>query len=117
MTDPLHKMAGDIGRIAGTLEAMEKRMDRDEASRSKIYARFEKVEEDISIVGAVAAQAREVAVAAVKTLNEDVVPQTSKIKNLGAKGGGFLAGAALVGGLASAPLWTQIAAAFDKMVK
>lgn len=116
MTDPiLHKMSGDIGEIVGTLKAMEKRMDRDEAARGALYERIEKVEVDIGIVGQVAAQARDVADTAAETLKKEVVPQTNKIKALGLKGGGFLAGAAFIGGLGSAPLWSGLAAAIAKV--
>ncbi len=52
-----------------------------------------------------------------ETLLKDVKPQTDKLKNLGVKGGGFLAGAALIGGLAAQPAWTAIANAFEKVFK
>lgn len=110
-----------LGEIQGTVKAIQNDMvrDRQEAKedRQRTYERVEKVEESVGIAGQTAAQARDKANAVEKLVAEEVKPQTDKIKHLGLKGGGFLAGAAMVGGLVSGPIWTNIASAFEKLTK
>lgn len=122
MTDSqLANIERALGEIQGTVKAIQNEMVRDrqdaKEARQRTYERIEKVEESVGIAGKVAAQARDNADAVAKVVTEEVKPQTDKIKHLGIKGGGFLAGAAMVGGLVSAPLWTHIASAFDKLTK
>lgn len=110
-----------LGEIQGTVKAIQNDMVRDrqesKEARQRTYERVEKVEESVGIAGQTAAQARDKADAVEKLVAEEVKPQTDKIKHLGLKGGGFLAGAAMVGGLVSGPIWTNIASAFEKLTK
>ena len=122
MSDPqLSSIERSLGELRGDVRSLLRELERDRVqsreSRGRLYERIEKIEADVKIVGAVASQARDKADATAKTLAEEVKPQTDKIKALGIKGGGFLAGAALIGGLASAPAWAAIADAFQKMIK
>lgn len=110
-----------LGEIQGTVKAIESQMQRDrqdaKESRQKTYDRVERIEETVEIAGKVAAQARDKADTVEKLVVNEVKPQTDKIKNLGVKGGGFLAGAALIGGLLSGPAWASMAKAVTEMFR
>lgn len=118
-TQQLSKIERDIGELRGDVRAMLREMERDRAdskeSRARAYERVERAEETAAIAGQVAAQARDVADGVSKLVKEEIKPQTDKLKNLGLKGGGFLTGAAMVGGLASGPMWASVASALEKI--
>lgn len=119
--DQLANIERAIGELRGDVRAILRQLeqDRDDAkdSRVLIYERVERVEQSVTIAGQVAAQARDMATAVQHVVNNEVKPQTDRLKNLGVKGGGFLAGAALIGGLAAQPFWSTIVSAFDKVFK
>ena len=122
MADPdlntIHNQLGELrGDVKSILRQMQQEREDAKDSRARVYERVERVEESVTIAGQVAAQAMDKAMAVEKTIADDVKPQTDKLKNLGIKGGGFLAGAAMVGGLAAQPFWTAIASAFEKITK
>lgn len=110
-----------LGELRGDVKAILRQMaqERDDAkdSRQRVYERVERVEESVTIAGQVAAQARDKANAVEAVVTKEVLPQTNRLKMIGIKGGGFLAGAAMVGGLAAQPFWTAIASAFEKITK
>lgn len=115
----LAKIERDIGELRGDVRSVLRELERDrmdsKESRSRMYDRIERSEETAAISGKVAAQARDVASDVDKLVRDEIKPQTDKLKNLGIKGGGFLTGAAMVGGLASAPLWSTAASALEKL--
>jgi protein subunit release factor B len=119
--DQLSNIERAIGELRGDVRAILRQMEqeREDAkdSRARVYERVERVEQSVTIAGQIAAQARDKATAVETTVTNEVKPQTDKLKNLGVKGGGFLAGAALVGGFAAQPVWAAIANAFDKLFK
>lgn len=122
MADPdLHSIHSQLGELRGDVKAILRQMEQEhddaKESRARVYERVERAEESTRIAGKVAAQARDMAASLGKTVIEEIKPQTDKLRNLGVKGGGFLAGAAMVGGLAAQPFWTAIASAFDKITK
>lgn len=110
-----------LGELRGDVKAILRQMaqEREDAkdSRIRVYERVERVEESVTIAGQVAAQARDKANAVEAVVTKEVLPQTNRLKMIGIKGGGFLAGAAMVGGLAAQPFWTAIASAFEKITK
>lgn len=122
MTEPqLNRLLETVGELRGDVKALLREVERErkdsQESRSRVYERIEHVEKTAVLAGQVAAQARDVAEGVSKLVAEEVKPQTDKLKHLGLKGGGFLTGAALVGGLASQPLLTSIASAFEKVFR
>lgn len=121
MPDQLANIERALGELRGDVRAILRQMEqeREDAkdSRARVYERVERVEQSVTIAGQIAAQARDKATAVEKTVTDEVKPQTDKLKNLGVKGGGFLAGAALVGGFAAQPVWAAIGTAFDKLFK
>lgn len=110
-----------IGEVLNETKSLRRDFERDridaKESRTRVYDRVQRLEESIEITAKVAAQAREASTKNTKTIDEDIKPQTDKLKNIGAKGGSFLAGAALVGGLASAPFFQAVASAVEKLTK
>lgn len=123
--DPIDHTLGGIQRALGELRgdvkailrAMEQERSDAKESRRVIYERIERVEESVHIAAQVAAQARDRSAANTKILETEVLPQTGRIKAMGIKGGGFLAGAALVGGLASQPAVAAVVTFFEKFTK
>lgn len=85
-SDDMH----EIMRILGRLEEGQDRMRADfegekiasRDSRSRVHIKLEKIEEDVGIVGQVAAQARDKADAVEKQVTEDVRPAVDDFKRL-----------------------------------
>ena len=128
MSEQLSNIERALGEVQGTMKSILREMEREREDASKARARMykrieevdakvEKVEETAVLAGQVAAQARDANIATTKLVTDDIKPQTDKLKSLGIKGTSFFAGAALVGGLVSAPLFTSIASAFEKVFK
>lgn len=122
MSDPqLSNIERSIGELRGDVRAILRQMEqeREDAkdSRVRIYERVERVEESVTIAGQVAAQARDKANAVEKTIQDDVKPQTDRLKMLGLKGGAFLAGASLVGGFAAQPVFAAVTGVIEKIFK
>jgi len=135
MTEQLANIERTLGEIQGTLRAVHRELERDrqdsKESRERMYKRiaevdnkFYELEQKIEsanntavMAGQVAAQARDATKATDQLIKTEVVPQTNRLKSLGTKGAGFLAGVALAGGLMSAPLFTSIASALEKVFK
>ena len=113
-----HSWLGELkGNVKSILRQMQQEREDAKDSRARVYDRVERVEESVTIAGQVAAQARDKANAIEKLVSDEVKPQTDKLRLLGLKGGGFLAGAAMMGGLVAQPFWTAIASAFEKITK
>lgn len=80
----------EIMRALGRLETGQERMRADfdaekEAtrdSRGRMHAKLEKIEEDVSIVGQVAAQARAESAATKKLVDEEIKPVTDDVKRM-----------------------------------
>lgn len=97
MADP--NDLNDVMRALGRLEAGQDRMRTDfdaekaatKDSRSRMHAKLEKIEEDVSIVGKVAAQARDKADKVEKIVETDVKPVTDDVKRYRQIGFGALA--------------------------
>lgn len=121
-----------LGDIQGSMRSILREMERDRldstAGRQRLYERMEKVETEIQervekveknleIVSGVATQARDLASSITKTVTDEVKPQTDKIKALGLKGGGILAGMALMGGLGAGPAWAAVSSFFSNITK
>src|SRR5690348_7526181 len=85
-------------RALGRLEEGQERMRSDfneekehsAESRLRMHTKLEKIEEDVSIVGQVAAQARDKANDVEKVVTEDVKPVTDEIRKAKLKGIGAL---------------------------
>ena len=94
--------ANEIMRILGRLEESTERLrtdfesEKDSArdSRGRTHAKLEKIEEDISIVGQAAAQARAESEVLRKLVTEDVKPATDDFKRMRTIG---FAGITLIG--------------------
>lgn len=94
MADDLH----EIMRILGRLEEGQERQRADfeteqqhtRESRERTYEKLEKIDVDVSIVGKVAAQARDKADAVEKIVVDDVKPVTDEIKQMKLRGLGAL---------------------------
>lgn len=118
MTDSIERALGELqGGVAAILRQLEVERSDARESRARVYERVERLEHSIAITGQIAAQARDETSALHKVVHEDVKPQTDRIRNVGLKGGGFLAGAALVGGLVSQPVFSAMADAITKVFK
>lgn len=86
--------ANEIMLILGRLEESTERLRADyesekesaAASRGRMHAKLEKIEENVSIVGQVAAQARAEAEVLHKLVTEDVKPATDDFKRMRAIG-------------------------------
>lgn len=114
----IHSQLGELrGDVKAILRSMAQEREDAKDSRARVYERVERVKESVTIAGQVAAQARDKTIALEKTLHEEVKPQTDRLKNLGIKGGGFLAGAAMIGGLAAQPVYAAVADALGKLFK
>lgn len=113
----VHQQLGELrGDVKAILRSMEQERQDARDARARVYERVERVEKSVAIAGQVAAQARDKADIVEKTILEDVKPQTDRLKNLGVKGSGVLAGAALVGGL-TPPVYAAVADALGKIFK
>lgn len=86
-------MAGELNEIMRALGRLEEGQERMRAdfieekehsaeSRARVHQKLEKIEEDVSIVGQVAAQARDKANAMDKLITEDVKPATDDFKRM-----------------------------------
>ncbi|AVX04363.1 hypothetical protein MXMO3_01838 [Maritalea myrionectae] len=108
-----------LGELLNETRSLRRDFERDRVdakeSRTRVYNRVERLEESIEITAKVAAQAREASQKNTSTIDKEIKPQTDRLKNLGVKGGGFLAGAALMGGLVSAPIVQAVVAALEKL--
>lgn len=117
----LSNIERSLGELRGDVRAILREIERDrqdsKESRKRVYDRVERVEESVEIAGQVAAQARDRSEANARTIKEEILPQTNRIKAMGIKGGGFLAGAALVGGLASQPAVAAVVSFIEKFTK
>lgn len=109
-----------LGNVEGTLNALVKEIarDREDAaeSRARIYPRVEHAEETTAVAGTIAAQARDKVDALSRVIHEDMKPQTDRLKNLWRRGSGFLAAAALLGGM-SQPAFATIVKAIGEFLK
>jgi len=86
MADELHEIMRALGRLEQGMERQradfdsEKEASRD--SRGRMHSKLEKIEEDVSIVGKVAAQARDKAEAVELVVTTDVKPATDDFKRM-----------------------------------
>lgn len=86
MADELHEIMRALGRLEQGMERQradfdsEKEASRD--SRGRMHTKLEKIEEDVSIVGKVAAQARDKAEAVELVVTTDVKPATDDFKRM-----------------------------------
>lgn len=89
---------GEIMRALGRLEEGQTRLWQEVAeekehsneSRGRMHAKLERIEENVRIVGDVAAQARDAVAEVTKTVVEDVKPQTDDYKRVRAIGKGTI---------------------------
>jgi hypothetical protein len=83
-----------LGRLDEGQERQRKDFDEEKRasseSRGRVHAKLEKIEEDVSIVGQVAAQARDKANTVEQVVIDDVKPVTDEIKKARLKGIGAL---------------------------
>jgi phage-related minor tail protein len=117
-----------LGELSGGIKSVLRELDglREERREDVLAAaeRVNKIEGDLTIVGKIASQARDVADGAVKdvaSLNkliiDDIKPQTDNIQKLSLKGMGFMVGIAFGGGALSTPVLGAIGSALDKLLK
>lgn len=115
------KISSELGELRGDVRAVLRELERDRSesreARARIYQRVEAVENKIVAVAEVAEEARDKVNSVDKVVSEDIKPQTDKFKRIGIRGGGFLAGAAMVGGAAAGPVWSQLKAFADAIFK
>lgn len=81
-------------------------------SRGRVHTKLEKIEEDVAIVGKVAAQARDMSEANSKTITVDVLPVTEDVKRMRQIGLGIIG----VIGLAGTALGISLATVGDQIV-
>lgn len=86
MADELHEIMRALGRLEEGMERQradfdsEKLVSRD--SRGRMHTKLEKIEEDVSIVGKVAAQARDKAEVLELVVSTDIKPATDDFKRM-----------------------------------
>ncbi len=71
-----------LGRLEATIEGLKGDIADGKDSRGRIHAKLEKIEVDVSIVGQVAAQARDKANAVEQVVATDVKPATDDFKRM-----------------------------------
>lgn len=134
-TNQIADILRSLGSVEGGIVSILRELDSLKVERREDVAssntRMDRIEADIGIVGATAAQARDLAnsakaeaavtkseAAELKTvILEDIKPQTDNIKRLGLKGMGFLAGVAFLGGFLGNPALAAFGQAIDKFLK
>lgn len=89
-----------LGRLEGAVEALQSDIEDGKESRGRIHAKLEKIEEDVGIVGQVAAQARTETTELKRIIDEDVKPATDDYKRVRAIGRGTLWAVGLAAGAA-----------------
>lgn len=139
MAQDLQKISSDIGKLSGMVEAMVGRLDRSERDHREFVAEtqdsrrrlHEKVEEQreetaealkqqqdtLQAVRAAADETSRNLGAIVKVVQEDVKPQTDKIRKWELMGVGFLSMAALAGAGIATVLANWGAAILDYVLK
>lgn len=84
--DPLHQILRTLGRLEEGQERMRADFDAEKEatreSRGRMHTKLEKIEEDLAIVGQVAAQAREESAATKKLVDEEIKPVTDDVKRM-----------------------------------
>lgn len=85
-----------LGRLEGAVDALREDIADGKESRGRIHTKLEKIEEDVGIVGQVAAQARTETTELKRILDEDVRPATDDYKRIRAIGKGTLWAVGLV---------------------
>lgn len=84
--DPLHQILRTLGRLEEGQERMRADFDAEKEatreSRGRMHTKLEKIEEDLGIVGQVAAQAREESAATKKLVDEEIKPVTDDVKRM-----------------------------------
>ena len=108
----LGELRGDVRSI---LRQLVQERDDDKVIRSDMSERIGRVEVNVATASKVAAQALDVASGTERILNQEVRPQTDKLKNISLKAIGFLAGAGLLGGATATPVWSAIANVLGKL--
>ena len=101
-----NEMMRILGRLEGAVEALREDIADGKESRGRIHAKLEKIEEDVGIVGQVAAQARTEATELKRIIDEDVKPATDDYKRVRAIGKGTLWAVGLAAGAAGVTLAT-----------
>ena len=82
MNDRLGEIMLAIGRLEGAIEALKEDILDGKESRGRIHTKLEKIEGDVSIVGQVAAQARDKANLVEKIVATDVKPATDDFRRM-----------------------------------
>jgi len=85
----LRDMAHSLGRLEEGLKHLQADIEEGRVSRVRMYDKLEKIEEDVGIVGQVAAQARAEAAGVKRLVDEDVKPATDDFKRMQAVGTGI----------------------------
>lgn len=83
MEDSLSEIMRAVGRLEATIEGLKEDIVDGKESRGRIHSKLEKIEEDVVIVGATAAQARDKANVVGDLVAQDVKPVTDEIKLMG----------------------------------
>jgi preprotein translocase subunit Sss1 len=112
----LHEIMRALGRLEEGQERQRADFDAEKAasseSRGRMHSKLEKIEEDVSIVGKVAAQARDKVDLLEVVVNQDVKPATDEFKRMRAIG---ITGITLIG-FAFTALGVTIASFGDQVV-
>lgn len=86
MSDSTDEIMRALGRLEEAVSGLRRdftdEKEHGAESRGRVYTKLEKIEEDVSIVGQVAAQARDKANALEITVNTDVKPATDDFKRM-----------------------------------
>jgi len=88
--DPLHEILRTLGRLEEASRRQEEDIEDGKRSRERIHQKLEKIEEDVAIVGKVAAQAREESAATKKLVDEEIKPVTEDVKRMRMIGMGII---------------------------
>lgn len=108
VNDQLGEILHAIGRLQGDVDAIKGDIIEGKDSRGRIHSKLEKIDEDVRIVGAVAAQARDQAGALEAIVTTDIKPATDDFKRMRSFGKTTLwaVGLAAAGlGITAATLW------------
>ncbi|GLQ55434.1 DUF1515 family protein [Devosia nitrariae] len=80
--DPFHEILRTLGRLEEGVRRQDENIEEGRKSRERIHLHLEKIEEDLGIVGQVAAQAREQTAATRKIVDEEIKPVTDDVKRM-----------------------------------
>jgi hypothetical protein len=118
---PLGSIDRQLGEVSAMLRSLHRELERDRQEaregRARLYGKVEDLDKELSVTSAIAVQARDKVTSVEKLINDELKPQTDKIKNLGIKGTGFMAALALIGGIGGNQAMAAVSALITSITK